>query len=242
MGPNRTQPPPAWGTDPLSEFMDGALANTFATFANKKKHYDLLSNVDSCFCRAALHLSDPPDLTTCFLLFRCHSAYRAACRLAVSGQAAESFVILRSCLEYSLYALHMYRNPRAAEVWLQRHDNHESTSAVKLEFTTGTVMTTLKNIDVSLHSKIKLLYDRSVDYGAHPNERAVTGSLKIEGALRSKRYLSIYCHGDGPALEHALKTSAQIGLGSLLIFRFIFPDRFAVLGISERIDRLRQSM
>jgi hypothetical protein len=136
----------------------------------------------------------------------------------------------------------MHTDPKAADVWLCRHDDSESMSNIKREFTTAQIMATLQAKDASLHSKIKILYDRSIDYGAHPNERAVTSNLQIDDELEPKRYSNIYCHGDGHALEHALMSAARIGLGGLLIFRLIFPDRFALLNVSERIDQLRQSL
>ena len=124
MGNVRTsQPPPRWGADPLSEFIDNALANVFATFVHKPIQYKHILDVDSCFYKVASNLSNPTDFVAAFLLLRSHSAYRAACRLALSGQATESYVVLRSCLEYAIYALHIDKNPFLAELWLKRHDD-----------------------------------------------------------------------------------------------------------------------
>ena len=129
-----------------------------------------------------------------------------------------------------------------AEVWLRRHDDDASLQAVRNGFRHARVMGTLQCTDARLYEKMHLLYERTIDFGAHPNERAVTGSMKRVGETDSEAYHHMYLHGDGVSLEQALKTTAECGLGSLLVFRFIFAERFALLGISEKMDRLRQSM
>ena len=236
------EPPPGWGSDPLSEFIDNALVNIFATFVHKRIEYKHILHVDSCFYKAASNLSNPTDFIGAFLLLRSHSAYRAACRLALSGQAAESYVVLRSCLEYAIYALHINKNPRLAAIWLQRHDDDASLRAVRNEFQHAKVIGTLQRTDPKLYEAIALLYERTIDSGAHPNERAITGSTKIGDCAKSKEYLQIYLHGDGLALELALKTTAQCGLGGLLVFECIYPERFALLGMTEELHRLRRKM
>jgi hypothetical protein len=243
MGNVRTrQPPPRWGADLLSAFIDNALANIFATFVHKPIQYKYILDVDSCFYKAASNLSNPTDFVAAFLLLRSHSAYRAACRLALSGQAAESYVVLRSCLEYAIYALHINKNSPLAELWLQRHADDASLRAMRNEFQHAKVIRTLQRTDAKLCDSIALLYERTIDFGGHPNERAVTGSMEINSGGNSKEYLQIYLHSDGLALEHALKTTAQCGLGSLLVFQCIYPERFALLGINEKLYRLRQKI
>jgi hypothetical protein len=236
------QPPPEWGVDRLSEFIEDAHRNIFATFANKKARYSRLSELDVCFDKIVSNLSNSSDLFAALLLFRSHSAYRGACRLALSGQTVESYAVLRNCIEYSLYALHINRNPTLTEVWLRRHDDKKSCQASKNEFRHSSVMGTLQLTDANLHDKIKFLYERTIDFGAHPNERGVTGGMKKTDEINNNGYLQIYLHGDSLALEHVLKTTAECGLGSLLVFRFIFAERFMLLGITEKMDSLRQSM
>jgi hypothetical protein len=66
--------------------------------------------------------------------------------------------------------------------------------------------------------------------------------MKKAHERNNNEYLQIYLHDDSLALERALKTTAECALGSLLIFRFIFAERFMLLGISEKMNSLRQSM
>ena len=114
--------PPRWSDDPLSAFLDQAFKNTLATFVHKHAGFDLLSHIDRSFLRIGENLVNPPDILGAVLLLRSHSAFRAACRLTLSGQVTDAFPPLRACLEYALYALHISQNNCLGEVWLRRHD------------------------------------------------------------------------------------------------------------------------
>lgn len=230
--------PPRWADDPLSEFIQAAFKNSLATFVHKKHAFDLLLKINDAFKKIGENLDNAGNPLAPALLHRSHSAFLASCRLAMSGQAVETFPLLRSCLEYALYALHINENPAFAEVWIRRHENAESLRKVKRSFQHKRVMETLLNCNAALHSDLSQLYERTIDFGGHPNERGVSSStaMKTEGeAIVIRNQL---LHGDSLALDHALITTAQIGLGSLMVFRLIFRERFDLLGISDTIDSL----
>lgn len=127
--------PRAWGADTLSEFVDGAFANVLATFTTRRNTMSGWPRSTAALSRFASNLLNPNPLVQAFLLLRSHAAFRSACRLALSGQAAETFVVIRSCLEHALYALHIHKDPALAEVWLGRHDGNDERSR-KARFST----------------------------------------------------------------------------------------------------------
>lgn len=240
--------PPYWGDDGLSKFIGMAFRNTLATFANKKPEYAPLVRIDHAFFTACQNLINPQDMLAALLMMRAHSAFRAACQLAMSGQISEAFPVLRSCIEYSLYALHINRAPKVegepslGEVWLRRHDDPAAMQAVRNNFSAGQTQRTLRECDQKLGQIIGDLYDRTIDFGAHPNERAITGSMTMTREDEKTIINQIYLHDDSIHLDHGLKTTAQVGLGSLLIFQQVFRERFQILGINADIDELRNSL
>jgi hypothetical protein len=157
----------------------------------------------------------------------------------MSGQLPDAFPSMRSCLEYPLYALHINLNPTVGEIWLRRHDDAHSLRAAQHEFKYSTVINTLRVRDDRLCLIVKRLYKRTIDFGGHPNERAVTGSMEITESEGGLQFQQIYLHQDSLSLDHGVKTTAQVGLGSLCIFRFLFKERFEILGLQPVIDRLR---
>ena len=234
--------PPQWSDDTLSEFLDQAFRNTLATYVHKNPGFAQLSHLDQIFLRIGENLVNPPDILAAVLLLRSHSAYRAACRLSLSGQVTDSFPQLRACLEYALYALHISQNIGLGEIWLGRHDDETSRRTVRHKFQYNRIMKTLLKVDAALHSIIEDLYERTVDFGAHPNERAVTGNMEMYEDKERVEFNCIYLQSDSLALDHAIKTTAQIGLGSLCIFQHIFLQRFQLLGLENEIDQLKQEL
>lgn len=231
--------PPRWAEDPLSEFIQASFQNALASFVHKKHAFSLLLKVDGAFRRIAGNLDNSENPIVPALLHRSHSAFLASCRLSMSGQAAETFPQLRSCLEYALYALHINDDPSLAEVWLRRHENEESLKKAKRSFLHVAIMKTLLARDVALHSSLSELYQRTIDFGGHPNERAVSSSSKIRREGDTMVIQNQFLHGDSAALDHALRTNAQIGLGSLMVFQLIYKERFDLLGLRDTIESLK---
>jgi len=236
---NKMQLPPGWAEDPLSEFIQASFKHILASFVQKKRKFNLLLKVDKVFRGISGNLDDFEDPFAPNFLHRSHSSFIASCRLSMSGQVAETFPLLRSCLEYALYALHINENHALSKDWVRRHINEESLKKSRQSFSHKNVMKTLLARDISLHNSLSDLYQRTIDYGGHPNERAVSSSYewRQEGDTRMVRNQLL--HGDSAALDHALITSAQIGLGSLLVFELIFNERFDILDLRDTIELLK---
>jgi hypothetical protein len=226
----------------LSAFIETAHRNRFATFANKKAEFQRLQRIDECFMRVAKDWLNPGHLVTPHLLLRSHATFRAACEHAMSGQIAEIFPELRSSLEYAGYALHMHRHPSSAETWLRRHDDEAATRAMKEEFKLSNIRQSLEGANRHAMKVFDELYQRSIDFGAHPNERALTGNLRIVQHVGRKEFQQIYLHGEGLMLDHGLRTTAQAGVCALEILQDVFKDRFELLGVRATLLNLRRGL
>jgi hypothetical protein len=97
----------------------------------------------------------------------------------MAGQIAEVFPQLRACLEYAAYALHIDRNNDLVEVWLRRHDDHDTLNAVKNHFKISEIKKSIRTTNRHVADVFDELYQRTIDFGGHPNERAITGNLMI---------------------------------------------------------------
>jgi hypothetical protein len=234
-----TKLPPYWGDDTLSEFVATSFANTLATFVRRKTEFELLRRIDKCFVSIIDCISNPSDFLGAVLLIRSHSAFRGAVRMAISGQVPDAFPLLRTCLEYALYALHINRNPGLGETWLRRHEDEASLKAVRNKFANGAVIRTLEKVDANLGATVRALYERTIDFGAHPNEQGVAGSMTLAETPDRKTFGGVQLHGDDLAMVHGLKTTAQIGVGALSIFERIFETRFRLLALDSELMQMR---
>lgn len=233
---------PDWGKDDLTAFLDSVHSNQFATFHNMKDRYVLLQRVDQCFLKIGKNLTNPKNPLAALFLYRSHSAYRAACGTSMAGQAVETFVLLRSCLEYPGYALRIDTKPELGEIWLKRHDSTNSLNKMRQEFRNSNVRIEVNNHSKTLGAIFEKLYERTVHFGGHPNDRALAGSLKIEDSEDATSLIQIYLHPGDLAMEHALKSTAQIGVCALHVFQLIFKARFELLGVRTELEQLRKNL
>ena len=211
-----------------------------ASSANLRPQYNALEVIDRLYCEMVENLNQSPEYVAGFFLIRTHCSFRAAARLSLSGQIAEAYMVLRGCLESALYGLYLAGDTSRQEIWFRRHDDGESLQRVREEFTIRKVLDHLRSIDGKTHKVAKQLYDQTIDYGAHPNERAVSTQIKTESTCSRVDFTAEYflC-GDLPQ-QVSLKTASQIGICCLDIFHYVWRDRYRILGIDERLDQIRQ--
>ncbi len=86
------------------------------------------------------------------------------------------------------------------------------------------------------------LYQRTIDLGAHPNERSVTGNMKIIKEPDRLSMSAIMLHGDGIQLDAALRTTAQCGMVSLELLQVLYNAKFELLGIDAAMLDLRKNL
>lgn len=232
--------PPGWGRDKLSAYLEDANGNRFATFFNKRQEYALLSEIDDCFTRIGENLINPKGLIEALLLLRSHSAFRTACGCAMAGQATDTYPLIRTTLEYAGYALFVQGDHKAQELWLRRHEGAGALAAVRKHFQSGSIVREIKKKDKELGHIYEGLYNVTIDFGAHPNERSVTGSLAILKGEEKTTFQQIFLHGDDLAAANALVSVARAGLCALYLFANVFSERFQLLGLIDRMDALRK--
>jgi hypothetical protein len=234
--------PPGWGHDELSKFWDAARQNQIATFVRKGPAYSKLARIDQLFCAVSKDWLNPSDEIAALLLLRTHSAFRTAAGLAAAGQAAEAYVLNRSVLENSAYALHLNKNPTMRKVWLNRHVDAASLEACVNSLSYRKVQKTVTQVNRAAGELLEKLYRQTIDFGGHPNERSVTGNMKMQKQQDRRVMLAIMQHGDGLQLDAILKATARCGLCSLEILQGVFNPRFELLGINAAMLELRREL
>jgi hypothetical protein len=235
-------PPPGWGTDELSKFWNAARANQFAVFVNKRPAYERLAAIDRAFLEVSKRWTNPQSEIAAMLFLRCHSAFRTAAGHAASGQVVESHVMNRAVLEAAAYALHIFRKPDLGMVWLNRHQDEASGEAARNAFSHRKVLAAVTATNRHAGERFEVLYQRTIDFGGHPNQRSVTGSMSITKEPERRVMLAKFLHGDGPALNMALRNTAQRGVCALEILQGVFNALFEVLGVNAAIFELRKGL
>ncbi len=236
------EPPPGWGKDDLSSFIDEAGKNTFATFVRGPESFDWLVDIDSTFRKAASYLNKLKDMLVPMFLLRSHSCFLAGVRLALSTQVYEVNPVIRSGLEAALYGLLVAKKPDLQRVWLDRNQSPESLTVMKQEFTIGACFRLLETEDPRRHEAFRGLYGRTIDFGAHPNPLGVLSNVEFRSDEDGVHISTHYLTDDKDRIKYALKVTAEVGVAALWIFRLAIPERFEIMGLDEKIEELAQGL
>lgn len=227
---------PGWGDDKLSAFLQQVRDRQLATFTNMNPSFNVLSEIDACFVAVAESMEKSETGGQLSLIFfkRCHAAYRAACGTSMAGQVPETFVLLRSCLEYSGYALLIKHKPDLEMVWLRRHSGGDALSKIRAAFKASNAKNAIKLIYPGLGDWYSDLYESAIDFGAHPNPKGILPIIKSD----DDSYSQVYLHDHGVWFRHSLDSTARVGICNLYVFHNIVPERFDPL-LCKKISELR---
>lgn len=233
------QQPPQWGADEVTSFFDLLRGNAYATFVGMRPAITKLVAIDALYRRLQENLYNTKDWFSAFFLLRTHSNYLAAVRLAAAGQHPETFALLRSCLETALYGVYLARKPLSRELWLRRSDSDDTKRAVRNEFQWGKMLPELAALDRHEAEIAQALYERCIDFGAHPNEQALMQSLQINERAADVEFKVVYAGGEPGQFEHSLKSSAQVGVCAFSMFREIYRERCDLMGLTGQLRQAK---
>ena len=244
---NLLPPPPGWGKDDLTDFCQKAYENGFYSFVHFRDWVDRLIKVDAAFSKGTKSLNNSPDYFSGFFFMKARSAFLGASRLNLSGQLPEGYMLLRACIENGLYGFKVWKDTNSQEIWLRRHDDNKtdrkSKMACRSVFSYQALLRLIKFCDKPLAGKISNLYEHAIDYGAHPNERALSSSIEVTDAGKGGRRYDVHSFNiHKTARELAFKSTARVGVCVLMLFKHVFQTRFDLIGLSEEINNLRNGL
>jgi len=225
--------PDLWSHGSLFPFIEECWSNSVAVVGNKNVIAQRLTAIDSIFdeIHPILKPSRVAQLVPSFLLLRSFNAFRASVMVGLA-LPTDSYPLQRSCLENAGYARLISTVPELSERWLNRDDDPGS----KSHFTNRAVRETIASSDDKLALIYQNLYERTIDFGAHPNEKSVTANL-MKGSLETGTAQFVMLGGDGPALDHALRMCAQVGICALKVLNLVFSELFVKIDFEEKIAK-----
>jgi hypothetical protein len=225
----------------LARFLETVHRNQQSNRQRFPARYRIIQRVDDCFVGVGKHLANAQPLFTGPMFLRSQYAYKTAAGMTLAGQFAESFVMMRSCLEYAGYAFLIFADPRHEEVFVNRHVDDASKRTQRKKFEISNITRKIKDFDQKLGDLYKELYDRSIDFGGHPNPSAMLGGMNIDKDQHEQMTsMTTFALTVEPRIiEFAMHKVAQVGLTSLYIFQHIFKEKFELLGVRVKMDALR---
>jgi len=181
-----TSKPQGWGKDPLSSEIDLVEGNIYSAFHSQRKVFDSLVNVQEIFqkLRKPLGRLTSKEGVTFLFLSMSYGAYLGAVRLALGGQLAPSYMVMRGCLENALYAFRIYKNPGLFKIYADRHKGNSEKRKSRNKFNLAVIFDELNKHCPEIGVPAKDLYDSTIDLGAHPNVMAIKTNLYFDEEKR----------------------------------------------------------
>jgi hypothetical protein len=230
--------PDDWGKDSLTQFIDAANQNTYSISFHGKEWFSAFQAIDSLFEKFSKNLLNLPNFYEPFLFIRAHSSYRATIRLVTSGQLTEGYSLLRGCLEYALYAFYFSKCPLEIQTWIERDNSIEGKKKARNQPTFGKMLKELEQNNKTIGEATRALYERTIDVGAHPNRKTITLAMLQTENEEMVSYTQAHLNFQPLPLQFSFKTTVQVGICVLKIFRLVFPERFDILGISDEVEKI----
>lgn len=163
--------------------MNGPGIKSFLNLASENEqearvHYvqfiTFLERIDSLFREITVgEFQGEPIAALIFM--NAHASFLGASRLALSGQSAPTYMVMRGALESALYALIASHTDGYSKIWVNRS---KDIAACRRVFTAKNAFTILER-DPHLCAAAKQAYEASIDFGAHPNFRSVFDHIGV---------------------------------------------------------------
>lgn len=181
---------------------------------------------------------NPDDLAVPVLLANYSYAYFvAAVDVGLSGQVSPCYALLRMCIESAVYAHAIIRKPELSTVWILRDSTPEDEKRFKAAFKITALIDLLPNSGAAPREAIRILYNRTISYGGHPNRDGVLSIGGIEDTDESVSF-GVELFSQGLPFLLALKSLAEVGYGMVCLEDLMFSVRLAPGTLPDRIHAL----
>lgn len=112
-----------------------------------------------------------------FLSMNSYMLLLSTVRQALSGHLVTVFPIVRTALESACYAYLIAHNEEMGKIWLNRHASENALQKCRKMFSVKKASNYLKSFSPEMAEYVMAHYEAAIDYGAHPNKKAVFSHL-----------------------------------------------------------------
>lgn len=225
-----------WADHPLAHFLAAAWRNTVRSFSRQRAHYETLSEVDGVFRELVTHASESPERLAGSMLIRTHGSLLAASSLALSGQVAESYAMMRSALRSALHGVFLAGDDERQRIWGARADDDRAAEQMRVTFANGPMVRHLRELDAATAGIYERLQQRTIDRGAYPN---ANGNFAHNGDTQPVDFSRAYLVADDEVQRMALRSVAQVGICALSMFYYVYGDQYREHKLDVRLAKLR---
>lgn len=222
--------------DKLSSYLNVTLENHVN---HAKKEPDLMwmtHEMDRFFHQEVFIQKYDANAVTIVLATNSYMLLSNAVSQALSGHQVAVLPVARTALESACYAYLTSSDNKMCEIWLNRDKSKTARDNCRKAFTIGATEAKLKHISPDMADYLKKLYELSIEYGAHPNIKAISRHLHLgDSADDNYRHFShtgVYGENSNP-VNGALLLCVDVGQAIAFLLCASATDHPI---INERID------
>lgn len=232
--------PPNWGKDRLTEFFRVGANNRLGTFVNCPKEAGSLIRINNWLGKLQESLAHPKQVYPAQLVLRACLMYQTCCELAFAGNFYAATALQRNCAEIAAYALRFSKQPEAERAWLGRDKSNGGKQRARRLLTHSKTLQAIADQDRDLAKFYGVIYERSIDFGGHPNPGGIFLGGKVEETDAGLKMMQVGLHGEGKELEAALHSCRDVGMFLVRIAFEIWPERVTLVGLEAEYWALRK--
>lgn len=227
--------PENWQVDGISRYLAASERNTRITFEHQTRLWRVLAILEDLFDKLSTNLDGTNYEANMLFVCRAYSTYIATIRLLVATQSIEVYPLLRSTLEYSIYALYFRDHLAELNILLKRHEGKKQREKAQKVARPGQMLKYITTIDKRAGQEARRLYETTIDLGAHPNPASIMAGYVLEGTLEAQVVTSLTFVGTSPPFYQAAESTLAIGFWSIRLCHLTFPDETKSLDIPNTL-------
>ncbi|CAI8702461.1 hypothetical protein [Kosakonia quasisacchari] len=198
----------------LIDYLDATLENSTAHAKENPQLMHMVIQMDGIFQKEIFEHDLDVSPIAGFLAMNSYMMLLSAVQQALSGHVVAIFPIIRTALESACYAYLITHDEAMGKIWLNRHESKKSYDKCRKMFTVRKASNELANISPEMSEYVMAHYEAAIDFGAHPNQKAVFNHLKdigdIDANLHGYELIGVYGRNSWH-VNYALLVCTEVG-------------------------------
>ncbi|WIN08523.1 MULTISPECIES: hypothetical protein [Pseudomonas] len=157
----------------LNEYLKDTSENANEHAATPPQLMYMVDQMDQIFHEELFSFPVDVHPFSAMLLLNSYTMLAGAVREALSGHISCTYPIARTALESACYGFLIGSDNDKASIWGNRHRDKDSLKRCRQMFTVSNAVSALKPVSTEMAEYVQGLYDASIDFGAHPNQRSI---------------------------------------------------------------------
>lgn len=161
----------------IQSYLTATLENAQDHASEPAQLMHMVEQMDQIFHREIFDHDIKINAVSGFLAMNAYMILLSAVRQALTGHVVTVFPVVRSALESACYAYLIAKDEAKHEIWLKRHQSDSALKKCRNTFTVKNTINELKSLSPEMAEYVMALYDASIDFGAHPNQKSVVNHI-----------------------------------------------------------------